>query len=70
MHIGYTENFVAYRFLALKSDVLDWNTIIERTDAGFFEHFHCIIKLLMHMLKEIMRIPLILRNCEGAKARK
>jgi hypothetical protein len=38
MFIGYAENSAAYRFLVLKSDVLDHNTIIETKNAEFFEH--------------------------------
>ena len=38
MFIGYAEHSAAYRFLVLKSDVLDSNTIIETKNAEFFEH--------------------------------
>jgi len=40
MFIGYPANSVAYRFLVLKSDVLDYNTIIETKNAEFFEHIY------------------------------
>ena len=33
--IGYASNSVAYRFLVLKSDVLECNTIIETKNAEF-----------------------------------
>jgi hypothetical protein len=36
MFIGYAANSVAYRFLVLKSDVLDYNTIIENSVAYRF----------------------------------
>ena len=36
MFIGYASNSVAYRFLVLKSDVLERNTIIETKNAEFF----------------------------------
>ena len=36
MFIGYANNSVAYRFLVLKSDVLESNTIIETKNAEFF----------------------------------
>ena len=36
--IGYAEHSAAYRFLVLKSEVLDCNTIIETKNAEFFEH--------------------------------
>ena len=38
MFIRYASNSAAYRFLVLKSDVLEYNTIIERKNAEFFEH--------------------------------
>ncbi len=38
MFIGYAEHSAAYRFLVLRSDVLDCNTIIETKNAEFFEH--------------------------------
>ena len=38
MFIGCASNSVAYRFLVLKSDVLECNTIIETKNAKFFEH--------------------------------
>ena len=38
MFIGYASNSVAHRFLVLKSDVLEYNTIIETKNAEFFEH--------------------------------
>jgi hypothetical protein len=36
--IGYACNSSCYRFLVIKSDVLDYNTIIESENAIFFEH--------------------------------
>ena len=38
MFIGYAKHSAAYRFLVLKSEVLDCNTIIETKNAEFFEH--------------------------------
>ncbi|PNX71449.1 retrotransposon-related protein, partial [Trifolium pratense] len=38
MFIGYAGNSAAYRFLVLKSDVLEKNTIIESKNAEFFEN--------------------------------
>lgn len=38
MLIRYAEHSVAYKFLILKSDVLDINTIIETKNVEFFEH--------------------------------
>ena len=40
MFIGYAEHSAAYRFLVLKSDVLDCNTIVETKNAEFFEHIY------------------------------
>ena len=36
MFIGYASDSVAYRFLVLKSDVLEHNTIIETKKVEFF----------------------------------
>jgi hypothetical protein len=36
--IGYACNSSCYRFLVIKSDVLDYNTIIESENDIFFEH--------------------------------
>ena len=36
MFIGYASNSIAYRFLVLKSDVLEYNTIIETKNTEFF----------------------------------
>lgn len=74
MLIGYVEHSVAYRFLVLKSNVLDCNTIIETKNVEFFEYIyplfdkishsslnifiHCLIKFLIHLLKQIMKVPL------------
>ena len=38
MFIEYASNSATYRFLVLKSDVLECNTIIETKNAEFFEH--------------------------------
>ena len=50
MFIGYAENNGAYRFLVLKSDVLDSNTIIETKNAKFFEHIY-------PLLEKVSRAP-------------
>ena len=45
MFIGYADKSVAYRFIVIKSDVLDNNTIIETKNAEFFENiFHLKMK--------------------------
>jgi len=38
MFLGYVEHSVAYRFLVLKSDVIEHNTIVETKNVEFFEH--------------------------------
>jgi len=38
MFLGYAEHSVAYRFLVLKSDVIEHNTIVETKNVEFFEH--------------------------------
>jgi hypothetical protein len=40
MFIGYVENNVAYKFLVLKSDVLDCNTVIKTKNIEFFKHIY------------------------------
>ena len=48
MFIGYASNGAAYRFLVLKSDVLEYNTIIETKNAEFFNiFFHYLRKCLI-----------------------
>jgi len=39
MFIGYAQNSAAYKFLVLKSDVLDCNTIMETKNAEFLKVF-------------------------------
>ena len=49
MFIGYASNSVVYRFLVLKSDVLECYTIIEIKNAKFFSIvFHFLRKFLKH----------------------
>ena len=49
MYIGYASNRAVYRFLVLKSDVLECNNIIETKNAEFFEHiFPLFEKFLIH----------------------
>ena len=50
MFIGYASNSAAYRFLVLKSDVLECNTIIETKNVEFFEHIFPLSekKILIH----------------------
>jgi len=38
MFLGYVEHSDAYRFLVLKSDMIEPNTILETKDVEFFEH--------------------------------
>jgi len=38
MFSGYAEHNVAYRFLVLKSDVIEHNIIVETKNVEFFEH--------------------------------
>ena len=49
MFIGYSSNSVAYRFLVLKSDVLECNTIIEIKNVEFLNiFFHFLRKFFLH----------------------
>jgi len=38
MFLGYAEHNAAYRFLILKSDVIEHNIIVETKNVEFFEH--------------------------------
>jgi len=38
MFSGYAEHSASYRFLVLKSDVIEHNTIVETKNVEFFEH--------------------------------
>ena len=38
MFLGYAEHNVAYRFLVLKNDVIEHNTIVETKNVEVFEH--------------------------------
>ena len=48
MFIRYASNSVAYRFLVLKSDVLECNTIIETKNTEFFEHIFPLYENISH----------------------
>ena len=49
LFIGYASNSASYRFLVLKSDVLESNTIIETKNAEFLNTFsHFLNKFLIH----------------------
>ena len=48
MFIGYTSNSAAYRFLVLKSDVLESNTFIETKNAEFFEQILPLSEQISH----------------------
>ena len=45
MFIGYAYNSAAYRFLVVKSDVMELNTIVESKNADFFSAY-CSFKSL------------------------
>jgi len=38
MFLGYAKHSAAYRFLVLKSDIIERNTIVEMKNVEFFEH--------------------------------
>ena len=66
MFIGYVENNVAYKFLVLKSDVLDCNTVIKTKNIKFFKHIYLLNeRFLMHMLIIIELMKLTLKKWEG-----
>ena len=49
MFIGYARNNAAYRFLVLKSGVLECNTIIETKNAEFLEHIFPLSEKISHI---------------------
>ena len=53
MLVGYAQNSAAYRFLVLKSDVLESNTIIETKNAEFFEHIYPLKEKVSHATKTL-----------------
>ena len=53
--IRYVEYSVVYRFLVLKSDVLDCHIIRETKNAKFFEHISPLSNKLFHAPVEINR---------------
>ena len=55
MLVGYASNSAAYRFLVLKSDVLDCNTIIETKNAEFFEHIYPLRDKISHTTESLNR---------------
>ena len=48
MFIGYASNSDAYKFIVLKIDVLECNTIIETKNAKFIEHIFPLSKKMSH----------------------
>jgi len=38
MFLGYAEHSATYRFLVLKSDVIEHNIVMETKNVKFFEH--------------------------------
>jgi len=48
MLIGYAEHSATYKFLVLKSDALDCNTIIETKNTEFFEHIFLLSDKISH----------------------
>ena len=57
MFIEYASNSVAFRFLILKSGVLECNTIIETKNAEFLEH-------IFLLYEKISRAPTTLDDIE------
>ena len=48
LFIGYVEHSAAYRFIVLKSVVLERNTFIEQKNVEFFEHIY-LLSQISHM---------------------
>jgi hypothetical protein len=56
MFISYVQNSVAYRFLVLKSDVLDYNTIIKTKNTKFFKQIYPLNENISHALVNDNRV--------------
>jgi len=52
MLIGYAKHSVVYKFIILKSDVLDCNTTIETKNVEFFEHIFSLCDKISHVPAE------------------
>ena len=59
MFIGYASNSATYRFLVLKSDVLEFNIIIETKNAKFLEH-------IFPLYEKIFHTPIIVDDMESS----
>ena len=59
MFIWYASNSATYRFFVLKSDVLEYNTIIETKNDEFFEH-------IFPLSRNISRTPTIVDDIENS----
>ena len=57
MLIDYVKHIAIYKFLVLKSDVLQYNTIIETKNVKFFEHIYPLNDKISHVTK-ILSTPL------------
>ena len=59
MFIGYSSNSTTYRFFVLKSDVLEYNTIIETKNTEYFEH-------IFPLSEKISNTPIIVDDIENS----
>ena len=65
MFIGYVEHNAAYRFLILKSDMLDCNTIVETKNGEFLNMYFFWNKQVFpihHLLKILLEMFLKMKN--------
>ena len=53
MLVGYYKHSVACKFLVLKSDLLDCNTITETKNVEFFEHIYPLSNKISHIMKTL-----------------
>ena len=53
MSMGYARNSVAYRFLILKSDVLECNIVIEKKNAKFFKHIYPLCDKISYIIRPL-----------------
>ena len=59
MFIRYASNSIAYRFLVLKSDILECNTIIETKNVELFEH-------IFPLSEKISHVPIVVNDIENS----
>ena len=50
MFIGYANHSATYRFIVLRSEVLNWNIVIKTTNVKYFENIFSLSEKISHTL--------------------